>query len=189
MTLEEFVDGVFDREGRRYADEHTRPRIDQPTAPGGITAHALAEDRGMRVDEVTREMLRALTLEECRAIVLRRVQRDLRDHGLAAIPYEPLRVQMLDFAHNSGTQLAIRWLQRTVGLREAQCDGVIGQRTLAALARYPPMLVNNALAASRARAAMRSPKIHDDFRRGVALRAIGFALSSVGDNAGEADIP
>lgn len=181
MTEDELVEAMFDREGREYAEP---PQIDQPTAAGGITAAMLAEDSGLPVADVTPAALRAVTVERAREIIKRQVRRMVSEQRFSRIAFEPLRVQLIDFAWNSGAERAVRWLQRTVGLREEFVTGRIDDRTLVALDRYPPVLVNNALAASRARAAFHggtAPK----FAAGVARRALEFAISTVGDVEGE----
>jgi lysozyme family protein len=174
-SLEAFVEGVLDREGRTYGDRTTVPMTDQPTAAGGITAAAYAEDIGIPVGQVTPDMLKSLTVDQARGIIRRRVQRELVALRFDRILFEPLRLQMLDFAHNSGATGAVKWLQRAVGLPEALCDGLIGERTLAALGRYPQVLVNNA----------HGGVTDQKLAWGVARRAVEFALSTIGDNDGE----
>jgi lysozyme family protein len=181
MTEAELIDAILDREGREYEEP---PQIDQPTAAGGITAAALAEDRGLPVSDITPAALRAVTVEQARGIIGRKMRRLARDARFDRIAFEPLRAQLLDYAWNSGEERAVRWLQRTVGIAEGFLTGRIDDRTLVALNRYPPVLINNALAASRAHAAYHggtAPK----FAEGVAHRAIEFVISTVGDLEGE----
>lgn len=178
MTLDDLVSETIGREGWQYAEP---PTIDQPTGPGGITLPALSADLGR---PATLDELKALTVTAAHDIIRRRFERDLADRNFRLIAFEPLRVQLLDFAHNSGSALAVRWLQRSLEMPEAFVDGVIGPRTLAALTRFPPVLVNNALAASRARAALNGG-VAAKFANGVALRAVSFTLSTIGDHDGE----
>jgi lysozyme family protein len=170
MTLDTFVHDIFDREGRTYEEP---PRIDQPTGPGGITLPVLCEYRGHRC---TVDDLRRLTVPEAAAIIRWKIDHALTRWHFNRIAYEPLRLQLLDFAWNSGDALAVRWLQRTVRLPEAVVDGVIGPQTLAALAGLDPVLVHNALAAQRAHMVLTSRKIAETFKRGVINRALGFVL-------------
>ena len=182
MTEDELIEAMLARAGREYAEP---PAIDQPTAPGGIMAADLADDRGLPVADITPEALRAVTVEQVGGIIHRQLQRFMRDLGFSRITFEPLRAQMLDFAWNSGAARAVRWLQRTVGLREGFVTGKIDDRTLVALDRYPSVLINNALAASRAHAAFHGGT-KSKFAAGVARRAIEFVVDTVGNVEGEA---
>jgi lysozyme family protein len=170
MTLDAFVTGIFDREGRTYEEP---PRIDQPTGPGGVTLPVLCAYRGRRC---TVDDLRRLTVAEAGAILRWTIDLALTRWHFDRIAYEPLRLQLLDFAWNSGEGLAVRWLQRTVLLPEAAVDGVIGPQTLAALDALNPVLVHNALAAQRAHMVLTSRKIAKKFKGGVINRALGFVL-------------
>jgi lysozyme family protein len=181
MTEASLVDGILEREGDHYEEP---PKIDQPTACGGITAASLAEDRGWPVSAITKEMLKAIDVPEAKAIIGRRIQRFATSYGFNRVAFEPMRVQLIDFAYNSGADRAIRWLQRTIGLPEALVTGKFDDRTWAALARFPPVLVNNALAASRAHAAWHG-RMDEKFAAGVAHRAIEFVIDTVGDVDGE----
>jgi len=143
VTEEQLVDDVFDKEGQKYGDAHTVPPIDQPTAPGGIILATLSDYLGR---PATLEELRALTVQSARPIVRWKLRQIAIRHGLMAIGFEPLRLQMTDFCYNSGPGIAIRWLQRV--LRVA-ADGIIGPATNAALERSDPWLVHQALIAAR----------------------------------------
>jgi lysozyme family protein len=167
MTEDTYIDGVFDREGRTYAEP---PQIDQPTAPGGITLPVLTAWRGR---PCTKLDLRQLSINEARDIIRANLRKALAAHGFNRITFEPLRMALLDFAWNSGEERAVRWLQRTVGVT---ATGTVDDRTIGAVARYPGALVNNALAAERAHMVLASPRIAEHLKDGVIRRAIGFVL-------------
>lgn len=169
MTLEDVLDGIGEREGLVYEEP---PKIDQPTGPYGVTLPVLMADRG---GLATLADLKALTPDEARTILQRTLERELATRRFNAITYEPLRIQLLDYAWNSGEARAIRWLQRTVLLPAALVTGVIDDRTLVALARLPAVLINNALAAERAHAAYHGGAA-PPFAAGVARRAIDFTV-------------
>jgi lysozyme family protein len=143
MTEEQLIDAVFDREGRRYGDQHTTPPIDQPTAPGGIVLKTLSEYLGR---QATLAELRALTPATARPIVRWKLRQLAQMTGYAAIVDEPLRLQLLDFAYNSGPAIATRWLQRVL---RVEPDGQFGPITRQALERADPWLVHHALIAAR----------------------------------------
>jgi lysozyme family protein len=143
ITMEQLVEDTFEKEGRTYGDQHTRPPIDQPTAPGGIILATLSEFLGR---PATLEELRALTVETSRPIVHWKHEQNAVRHGLTVISFDPLRVQMLDFCFNSGPGIAIRWLQRVL---RVESDGVIGPSTKAALEAADLWLVHQALIAAR----------------------------------------
>ena len=67
-------------------------------------------------------------------------------HGLGAIAFEPLRVQMVDYAYNSGPNLAIRWLQRVLRVPRT---GVMDEPTRTAVSQQHGFLLNQALVAAR----------------------------------------
>jgi len=114
-TLDSIIDDVFIKEGDIYSEP---PKNDQPTARGGITLPAL--QRFYSAMELPRRAtildLKGLTHEEARAIVRWLLEQISQEMGLDAIPYQPLRLFMLDFGYNSGGALAIRWLQRVLGV-------------------------------------------------------------------------
>ena len=51
--------------------------------------------------------------------------------GFGAVSYEPLRDLLIDSGVNSGTSRAAKWLQIALGM--SAIDGVIGQKTIAAI--------------------------------------------------------
>lgn len=143
MTEDLLVESVFDKEGRTYGDQTTRPPIDQPTAPGGIILGTLSEYLNR---PATLAELKALTVETARPIVRWKLRQLATQQGFAAIDFEPLRLQMIDFAYNSGPALAIRWLQRVLRVPKT---GRMDLPTFTALELADAWLVNQALIGAR----------------------------------------
>jgi lysozyme family protein len=143
VTDDLLVNDMFDREGRTYGDQHTNPPIDQPTAPGGIILATLS---AYLKRPATLAELRALTVETATPIVRWKLASDTVVYHLDKIPFEPLRLQMLDFCYNSGPATAWKWLQSVL---RVEPDGDPGPLTFAALAQYDLWLVNAALVGAR----------------------------------------
>jgi lysozyme family protein len=148
MTEDQLVADVFAREGDTYGDTTTHPPIDQPTARGGITLAVLrafiAATPSPLAGTVT--TLKALTREQAEAIVRWNVRTLSAEHKFTSITFEPLRLQVIDFAYNSGAPLAIRWLQRVLRVDRT---GVMDASTFAALEGADQWLVNQAYVAAR----------------------------------------
>lgn len=176
MTEAELIDDIFNREGRTYAEQ---PKTDQPTGSGGIIAATLADYLGVDVKTITREQLKALTVKTSTPIIQWKLNKLAVDAQFDLIQFTPLRLQMIDFAYNSGTERAVRWLQRVVGIPESQVTGKFNPQTWIAMSKMSPVIMNNALAASRARAALQGGVKDVKLRNGVALRAISFVLPLV----------
>lgn len=176
MTEEQLIDGIFAREGDEYGDQTTDPPIDQPTGRGGIT---LATMRAYLGRPATIEDLKALTHDDARRIVQWVIDNLVRTYQLDAIAFEPLRVQLIDFAYNSSAALAIRWLQRCLQVpRTSIMDGP----TRLALQDAPPFLLNQALIAARLEMITRSVDSHriaERFDEGLEHRALSFSLLQV----------
>ena len=143
MTEDQLIDGTFDREGRTYGDQTTHPPIDQPTAPGGIILATLSAYLGR---QATLAELKALTVETARPVVRWELRSLAFAHRLDQILFEPLRLQMTDFAYNSGPGTAIKWLQSVL---RVPIDGRIGPVTLRALYDQDEWLINQALVGAR----------------------------------------
>jgi lysozyme family protein len=143
MTEDQLVADVFVREGETYADEHSTPPIDQPTAPGGIILATLSAYLGR---PATLAELQALTKETATPIVRWVLHQFMARYGLTAITYEPLRLQMIDFAYNSGPERAIRWLQRVL---QVEVTGRMDAQTIWAVQHEKGFLVHHALIAAR----------------------------------------
>jgi lysozyme family protein len=172
MTEDNLIDSTMEREGLEYADQNSHPPTDQPTGPGGITLPVLSAYRNRHC---TIQDLKALTAVEAREILRVEIRKDLAQFRFELVVFEPLRLQLLDFAWNSGVERAVRWMQRTVGLVGTQVTGLIDDRTISALNKLPPYLVNNALAAERAHAAFHGG-VPEGYEAGVAHRAIEFVI-------------
>lgn len=146
MTEDVVVDGVFEKEGDAYADEHSSPPIDQPTGPGGITLPVLSAFRGR---SCTVADLKALAVTEAREVVRWKLRQLSLTNRISAVDDEAVRNQLLDFAYNSGGSLAIRWFQRVLGVPRT---GIMDAATVAA-ANAPQarahVLLNQALVAAR----------------------------------------
>lgn len=95
----------------------------------GITAAVLAEARG--VAAVGAAEVQRLELGEALAIYR---ERYVREPGFDRIADEGVRAYAIDYAINSGCSRAIRHLQAAAGVIQ---DGVLGPRTLAAIAADP----------------------------------------------------
>jgi lysozyme family protein len=173
MTEDEFIDDIFRKEGDTYAEP---PRTDQPTGPGGITLPILREFMG---PAATLEDLKTLTHERAREIVRWNLRRLARLARFDEIAFEPLKLQMIDFAYNSGQALATRWLQRV--LRVDRTDR-IDEPTLDALKHQDAWLVHHALIAARLQMidmATDSGRVRKTFEEGLENRARSFSLLEV----------
>lgn len=148
MTDHDLVEAIFAREGVVYGDQSTHPPIDQPTGAGGIILATLADYVAATGAPIapTVETLRTLTQATAAPIVAWRLRQIAAANRFDHIAFDPLRLQMIDFAYNSGPALAIRWLQRCLRVaRTGTMDGV----TFTALGRDDPWLVNQALVGAR----------------------------------------
>ena len=184
MTEEELIDGIGDREGRVYAEP---PQTDQPTGPYGITLDTLraflrpAHDRSNWNDAtVSVRDLQDLAPDRAREVVRWCLQRLLTASHLEAIAFEPLRLQMLDFAYNSGDRLAIRWLQRVLRVERT---GTMNDATVNLLRLSDAWLVNQALVAARLQmldsATDPGGSVDAKYEEGLESRALKFSLLEV----------
>jgi lysozyme family protein len=184
-SFEDFVEATFEREGDTYEEP---PKIDQPTGRGGITLpelKAYVASKGGTAASVTVATLASLTHEAARDVVRWAHQDSLHRFGLDAIDFEPLQLQMLDFAYNSGAPLAIRWLQRTLnvpvtGSMDVATRGAIAIITQAGYA----FLLNQAVCAARFEMIddWTDDKGHPDRKKweeGLESRALSFSLIDV----------
>lgn len=185
MTEELLIDGVLDREGRAYGDQHTTPPIDQPTGPGGITVPVLSAYTGRAC---TADDLRRLTVAEAREVVRWKLRQMAVRHGISEIDDDAVRLQLLDFAYNSGEALAIRWFQRVLGVPRT---GVMDAATVRAANVPDPLRVyawlNQALVAARLEMVDRATDaakaggrgIDAKYEEGLENRALMFSLLEV----------
>ncbi len=193
MTADEIIDGLLAREGG-WRDQVERPdgTID-PATNKGITLPTLRRWRQRAWQaagghgaspSVTEAELRNLSDDEAFTIY---VELYIMEPGFTTdnIPYEPLRVQLIDFGVNSGPERAVRWLQRVLGL---QATGTLNRQTLQCLQyqghsfmeRPLLALVNDALVA--ARSYMIDQAVDQGIMRrqdeeGVESRALSFFLA------------
>lgn len=193
MTVEDIVTELLRREGG-WRDAVQRPNGTwDPDTNKGITLPRLKEYRqkylGTPAAETTAADLRALTDDEARQIYgVKYVQ----EPGFteANIPFEPLRVQLIDFGVNSGPERAVRWLQRVIGLTGAAVDGVLGPVTRARLTYLGTCvrpgddtiyrLINDALVAARSYMvdrAVDTGAMRKADEEGVESRALSFFLA------------
>lgn len=181
LTEERLLDDIFVKEGTRYGDQTTRPPIDQPTAAGGIILPTLQAyfDATQPGRTATVADLKALTIERAREVVRWVLRRLARQYRIDVIGFEPLRIQMLDFAYNSGPALAIRWLQRVLRVPRT---GTLDPVTEAAILRSDQWLVHQALIAARLQMIDMSTdggSIDKKFEEGLENRALTFSLLAV----------
>lgn len=182
MTIDEILEGVLVREGG------FRPAVRRPDGSWdpdtmyGITSPVLGEWRGLGRRATTAE-LKAMSVAEARAIYEAQY---ITGPGFVpdAIPFEPLRVCVIDFGVNSGPFRAARYLQRVLRLvrPEVAPDGVVGPKTRQALRElhgFAPW-INDALCAARVQmieGAVVAGRIRKKDRNGLIARALSFVLS------------
>lgn len=190
MTPDEIIDAELAREGG-WRDAKQRPdgSWDPPTN-FGITLPVLAAWRRKvattPISKVTEADLRLLDKETAGEIY---EEAYILDPGFSQvnIPFEPLRVQLIDYGINSGPARAVRWLQRC--LRRPIISGVMDGATIYALQQltFRDMigiemlaLVNDALVAARCemiREAIAAGKIDKSDELGLLRRAVSFTLT------------
>jgi lysozyme family protein len=136
VTDDEIVAGIVSREGGFSDNASDRGG----STNFGISARELGMWRKLRRPATTKEV-RALTEEEARKIYLAQYLPPFQ-----GVPFDWLRAQLVDFGVLQGTATAVRGLQTVLGV---QVDGVIGERTKAALLATNWKWVNNSLIAHR----------------------------------------
>lgn len=175
MTDADVLDGLIQREGgfTVHPDDRGGP------TKYGITATTLGNWRGLG-RPASREEVWNLTREETQAIYTARY---ILQPGFTRenIPFEPLRVQLIDFGVNSGPERAIRWLQRVL---RVEPTGRLDTPTLEVLRGYAGTrlieLVNDAVVAARLYMIDRwtdTDPTQKVFEEGVESRALGFFLA------------
>lgn len=177
MTEDTLIDSVFDKEGKKYGDQTTIPPIDQPTAAGGIIQATLSDYLGR---PATVQELKDLSLGAAREVIRWKLRKLAKASRLELVHFEPLRLQLIDFAYNSGEGLAIRWLQRVLRVpRSSKID----QATLGALEALDPWLVNQALVGARLQmidlATDAGGSVDKKFEEGLENRAHSFSLLEI----------
>lgn len=143
--IQVLVKSVFLKEGDIYSEP---PKNDQPTGRGGITLGALQRYRTAHeeVKKATVADLKALTRPKAEAVVQWLLESLGEELQLEEIVFEDLRMQVLDFAYNSGGPLALRWLQRVLRVPRT---GRMDDMTIEALGVHDQWLVHHALIAAR----------------------------------------
>lgn len=187
MTAEAVIAGILEREGG-WRDAKARPDGSwDPATNRGITLNTLqtygpsliAADSGYGI-----ERLRSLSEAEA-ARIYRTIFIELPGFTVENIPFEPLRVQLIDFGVNSGPERATRWLQRVCGL---QATGHLNAQTIAFLNKEQwngferPLLalVNDALVAARVYMvdqAVDQGRLRRQDEEGLESRALRFFLA------------
>lgn len=148
MNEADLVADTFVREGDTYGDQTTKPPIDQPTARGGIILATLRDYviATRSTLPVTVATLKTMTRAQAEDIVRWALNRIVWQNKLHLIPFEPLRLQMIDFCFNSGPGTAWKWLQSCL---RVEPDGDPGPLTIEALTHEDLWLVNQALVGAR----------------------------------------
>lgn len=173
MTADEIIGGVIEREGG-YNDD---PADKGGPTKYGITAETLGKwlklGRPATADEV-----RAMPESTARAIY---DSWYVSEPGFTPekVPFEPLRVQLVDFGVNSGPARATRWLQRVIGV---PTTGRMDDRTVEWLFLHRGFLriVNDALVATRLLMldnVTDAGIVNKKFEEGLESRALKFVLA------------
>lgn len=172
MTESDILTHLLAREGTFRAAVRRPNGTMDPDTMYGITAITLGAYRGLG-RPATRDEVKALKEPEARAIY--RKQYILAPGFLpAAITYEPLRIQCIDFGINSGQARAIRWLQRVL---RVPVTSVLDLATRNALTLHAGHLVNDALVAARSwmiDTATDNGSIRREDEEGLESRALSF---------------
>lgn len=187
MTEADILDELLVREGG-WRDQVVRPdhSVDLPTNHG-ITLDTLNRHRDLlphfegRPHPLGVEDLRELD-EDMAAVIYQHVFIAAPGFTAENVPYEPLRVQLIDFGVNSGPERATRWLQRVLAI---PTTGSLDGHTLAVVAHWHTVvwhrpalaLVNDALVAARSymiRRAVASGTIRKEDSEGLQRRAMEF---------------
>jgi lysozyme family protein len=136
VTTEQLLDDVLEREGGYVDSQADRGGVTN----WGITAGTLGRWRGLN-RPANRAEVKALTKDEARQIY-----RTQYLQPLAFIPVDEIRAQVFDISVNSGNVMAIKILQRALGVAD---DGIFGPRTKAALLSKSAKEVNARMVAER----------------------------------------
>ena len=192
MTVKDIITGLLEREGG-WRDAAQRPdKTWDPSTNWGITLPTLQDYcekyLGTPREETTIAELRALPQEQARVIYgIMYVQ----EPGFTEdnVPFEPLRIQLIDFGVNSGPERAVRWLQRVLRI---EVTGKMDGLTRAVLVSYDGAtmvdgnndsllyLVNDALVAARSYMvdrAVDTGQMRKQDEEGVESRALSFFLA------------
>ncbi len=179
MTDEAMLEGILRREG---GFRHV-PGDRGGATNYGITQATLGQWRKLG-RPATPEEVRALSQEEAEAIYRAKYLT-----GWEAVPYAPLREQLIDFGVHSGCERAARWLERVLGFRaegnyplDDQMIRVLQQLSTRQIGYRPALaVVNDALVAARSYmidATEDAGKLPASDEEGVESRALAFFLAT-----------
>lgn len=189
MTTDEILDEVLDREGG-FRAQVVRPdgSID-PDTMYGVTAPVLGNWLGLSRPATVAE-LKAMTPQTAKDIF--RV-RYIEQPGFTPenIPFEPLRIQVIDFGVNSGQERAVRWLQRILRVPATGTLDETTKRSIWSACGYATggsafngdqiaHIVNDALVAARSYMidrAVDTGTMRKQDEEGVESRALSFFLA------------
>ena len=172
MTTDDYIDELLARE-KGYQDD---PR-DKGNADGGATNWGITSKTWGAYKQFGRPATRA----EIKAITRADATEFYRHEYFLRSPFqvvqdEALRVQLIDFAVNSGSSLALRWLQRTLAV---PVTGVMDPLTVRVVNSYPGHLVNKALCCARLFmldwATDPGGSIDESFEEGLESRALALS--------------
>lgn len=138
MTDDDIVTGILAREGGY---------VNRADDRGGPT------NRGITIPTLTEWLKRPATIEDVKSLTEAQAREIylalyIRQPGFARIPDARLRELVVDCGVHSGQRHAAEWLQKILGVRQ---DGVLGPKTMAALAAMPVLYVYLGLCALRMR--------------------------------------
>lgn len=177
MTETEIFDGLLAREGGlRDAVKRPDGSVD-PLTYRGVTVNTLGLWRQLG-RPATRAELLGMTDAETRAIY-RVLYIDGPGFTPTLVPYEPLRLQLVDFGVTSGPERAVRWLQRLLRLPVTSRLDPVTVEWLRSHAGYL-WLVNEGLAAVRAymvTASVDDGTIRREDERGLLRRAASLTVT------------
>lgn len=129
MGISEDIDNEIKLEGGLSND---------PQDPGGLTYEGISKKSN---PELFKNGLP--TDAQVRAVYLAKY---VQGPGFDKITDKQLQAQLIDFGVNSGTYIAITYLQKVLGVAQ---DGILGPTTLAALSKAHSDDINTALAIER----------------------------------------
>ena len=166
ITVTEILDEVLKAEGWPDYTEHPNDR-GGPTK-GGITLRALESFKGKRC---TRRELKLFKRDKAIKLL---TERYVNQSGINKLVAEPIGPQLVDNSVLSGPVLAVKDLQRVLGV---PADGIIGSVTWEAYGRQESGVIGNSVAVARALRLCRHVKKHPDqlvFLTGWISRCLKF---------------
>lgn len=185
MTVDSIMDELLKREGGfRAAVKRPDGSID-PDTMHGVT-EPIARKWFRRISPLSPNELRNLVTPEIAKLIFQQMFIGEPGFTTAHIPYEPLRIQLIDFGVNNSPARAIRWFQRILRFPEDDVTGKLDAKTLKEIAEYQAIglpvfpIINDALVA--ARSYMIDQSVDQGTMRkadeeGVESRALSFFLA------------